>query len=153
RATVHEVALHRVIRADECLRLAQRLYDQSKDEETLRAVTGRAYYSIHHSLRAMVLYEKDYDPDGHQASIDALADLILKDSGFRARSGLDLNAAKDISKAKDNREIADYSPFDASRAPNGASKIKLSHRGWLETAKFNLDLAERLVVASIKVVG
>ena len=151
KSAIHEVAIQRLVRAEACHNVALILF-RLPEEESLRSAIGRAYYSIHHSIRAMILYELQFDPDGHQASIDALAEL-LRDNGFRGRSGLQVADAKEISSARDNREIADYSPFDVSRRLAGGNDMRLSHPTWTESAKFNVDLSLRILVASMKVVG
>lgn len=151
KTAVHEVALQRLIRAEACFKLAHTFLNSS-DEESLRTAIGRAYYSIHHSIRAMVLCVKEYDPDGHQECIEALSEL-LKDNAFLGRSGLKAGDGQEIFKARDNRVVAEYSPFNQSRYSNRNSKIELSHGSWLDTAKFNVDISQRVLVASMRVVG
>src|SRR5579872_3412640 len=98
----------------------------------------------------MALHENGYDPDGHAESIECLADL-LKDNSFCGRSALRPDVVKEIVEARDNRVVADYSPFEQSRYPNGSVDILITGLKWEDAAKFNIDLADKLLVSSIQV--
>ena len=55
--------------------------------------------------------------------------------------------------SRDNRLVADYSPFDRSRLPGGATGIHLTHSTWMAAAKHNVELAAELYGAALKLAG
>jgi len=149
---IEEACLDRLIRAGGCLDLANRLFSAAADEETLRAAISRAYYSVHHSLRAMALWQNKWDPDGHEESIQAFRTL-LKDSIFRHRSGLPEDAANRVIEARANRHVADYSPYKVQRDPPNTRWIIITNDSWTDAARFNLDLANEISQAALRFVG
>ena len=149
---IEEACLDRLIRADGCLQLANRLYSVAVDEETLRASIGRAYYSVHHSLRAIALWQNKWDPDGHEESIQAFRTL-LKDSNFRHRSGLPEDAANQVIEARANRHVADCSPYKVQRDPPNTRWIITTNDNWADAARFNLDLANEISQAALRFVS
>ena len=153
---LEDVVLDRLVRAQACLKLAKRLTKKHDgkppDEESLRCAVGRAYYSAHHLIRAIVLHELHYDPDGHQESIEVF-DKLLSNKKFRDRSGLTRRTADKIAEAKDNRSVADYSPYDISRQPNTESWILITGNDWQKAAGFNIRLAERVLRGAYDMVG
>ncbi len=95
RSTIVDVILERAILADGLILLAKRLRDKvsgSDSEIEYRASVGRSYYAIHHSVRAMILHECQYEEDGHSSSLKALKKL-LDESSFRNRSGLVIDSS------------------------------------------------------------
>lgn len=149
---IEEACLDRLIRADGCLDLANRLYGAAVDEETLRAATSRAYYSAHHSLRAMALWQNKWDPDGHEESIKAFKTL-LEDNNFHRRSGLSEDAVSRVIEARANRHVADYSPYKVQRDPPNTRWITITNDNWADAARFNLYLATELSQAATRFVG
>jgi len=153
QAAVADVCLDRLVRADGCLRLARRLAAPGEaDEETLRAAISRAYYSVHHSLRSMALWQNKWDPDGHEESIKALKTL-LEDNNFRHRSGLLEDTVDRVTEARANRHVADYSPYKVQRDPPNTRWIRITNDSWTDAAQFNLDLAAELSQAAMRFVG
>lgn len=150
-----EAVFDRMVRAEGCLELAKSLLAQRQqpplEEERIRTVIGRAYYSIHHSIRAMCLHHLEFDPDGHEESIGEF-ETLLTDNAFRARSGLAPNVVAEIHQGKDNRSIADYSPYDVSRKPNTDVSIRTSNN-WQDALQFNVGLAERIFGAANRITG
>ncbi len=149
---VEDVCVDRLIRADGCLRLARQLALQSGDEEALRAGIGRAYYSLHHSLRAMALWQNKWDPDGHEESIQQFR-LLLKDNSFRNRSGLAPDASERVAEARTNRHVADYSPYDVQRNPPETQWVGITGGTWATAAQFNCDLASVIFHSAMKIIG
>lgn len=148
---VEEVCVDKLIRADGCLKLARSLA-LGTDNESLRASIGRAYYSIHHCLRAMALWQNKWDPDGHEQSLKEFREL-LKDTHFRRRSGLPENTGVRVAEARTNRHVADYSPYDFQRDPPDTGPIGISNGVWADAVQFNIALAEEIFQAAMKCVG
>ena len=148
-SAVEDVCIDRLIRAGGCLRLALQLCS-SADEEMVRAAVGRAYYSMHHSLRAMALWRNKWDPDGHEESIRQLKRL-LQENAFVHQSGLAADVWKKVTEARTNRHVADDSPYDVQREPEGVAGI--SGNNWTSAAQFNNNLAEELLNSAFKIVG
>lgn len=149
---VEDVCLDRLVRSDACLALARRLADGTPDEETLRAAIGRAYYSIHHALRAIALWQNKWDPDGHDQSI-AEFKTLLGDNAFRHRSSLAPDVLERILEARDNRHVADYSPYDVQREPPRTARIGITNNNWTDAAQFNIALADVILQAAVRCVG
>lgn len=150
-SAVEDVCVDKLIRADGCLRLAQRLA-LGADNESLRAAIGRAYYCIHHCLRAIALWQNKWDPDGHEKSIEEFRKL-LKDSAFRAQIGLPGNTGDRVAEARTNRHVADYSPYDFQRDPPDTRRIGISNGRWPDAVQFNINLAEEIFRAAMKCIG
>lgn len=148
---IEDVCIDKLIRADGCLRLAQSLA-LNVDNESQRAAIGRAYYSIHHCLRAMVLRQDKWDPDGHEKSIEKFREL-LKDNAFRHRSSLSEDTGNRVVEARMNRHVADYSPYDSQRNPPNAGLEGITNGSWSEAVQFNISLAEEIFQAAIKCIG
>ena len=148
-SAVTDVCVDRLIRADGCLQVAKPLCS-SADEETLRAGVARAYYSMHHSLRAIALWRNKWDPDGHEQSIKQLK-LLLQDNAFVQQTSLASNDWQKVTEARNNRHVADYSPYDTQRELRGI--VSITGNNWQSAAQFNYDLAETLLNSAFKVVG
>ncbi len=148
---IEDVCVDKLIRADGCLRLAQSLA-LDKDNESQRAAIGRAYYSIHHCLRAILLWQNKWDPDGHEKSIEEFREL-LKDSAFRIRLGLPENTGNRVAEARTNRHVADYSPYDFQRTPPDTRRVGISNGSWPDAVQFNIDLAKEIFQAAMKCIG
>jgi len=152
---VKQVVEHRLLLADKLLEVAKRLDKEGRgaqpDEFLLRSAVNRAYYSMHNSLRAISLHSLGHDPDDHASAIGTLAEL-LKDNAFRSRSHLLVGTDKKASQAMDNRLVADYSPYEISRYPNGAVRITITNGNWADASKFNIDLANEILIGSLSLV-
>lgn len=151
-AAIQDVCMDRLVRAEGCLEVSRFLLASLGGEERLRASVGRAYYSIHHSIRIMALWYNNWDPDGHESSIQQLREL-LKESKFRHQTGLAMDVWERVGVARDNRHVADYSPYDFQRDSKGRGVIAITGQDWLLAAKFNVHLAEELVTAASKLIG
>lgn len=152
RQAVEDVCVDRLIRAEGCLGVAVSLASApTPSVEELRTAVGRAYYSIHHAIRAMCLRRNQWDPDGHGESIEQIRKL-LGAPDFQRASGLMPEIVKEVSEARDNREVADYSPYDFSRRTGGIGIFPITGLDWRIAAEFNIGLAERLLAAADRVV-
>lgn len=149
---VEDACVDRLLRAAGCLDMARRLMTLDGDEETQRTGIGRAYYSIHHSLRAIALWQNKWDPDGHEETIQELRRL-LKSKAFRDRSGLAEDSYDQIIEARTNRHIADYSPYEVQRDPPRVAWIGITKGRWAEAAGYNLSLADTVFEAGMRFVG
>ena len=154
-SAVEEVAIDRLIRADGCLQVARLLHTASigaAGSEELRGAASRAYYSIHHSIRAMCLWQNKWDPDGHEESIRELKKL-LTENAFLHRSGLEPNISLRIIEARANRHVADYSPHEMQRNNARNAVETITDGRWEDAARFNIDLALELLRGAFKFVG
>ena len=150
-SAVEDVCVDKLIRADGCLKLAQHLA-LGTDNESLRAAISRAYYCIHHCLRAIALWQGKWDPDGHEQSIEEFWQL-LKDTPFRVRLGLPENTGSRVAEARTNRHVADYSPYDFQRTPPDTRPIGITNGCWSDAVQFNISLAEEIFQAAMKRIG
>jgi len=151
-SAIKDVCDDRLIRAEGCLRLARSLAASSADNENLRASIGRAYYCIHHCLRAMALWQNKWDPDGHDESITEFKTL-LQDNSFIVRSGFSPDDYKRVAEARTNRHIADYSPYDVQRDPPKTNWVRVTNGSWADAVQFNIGLADEVFQAALKCVG
>ena len=167
----------RFIRAKSCLEAAQFLISQAGTvtsdlrKELLRSAVTKGYYSIHHAIRAILLFENGWEEDGHAKALKALAQL-LKNEDFRKRSELESGINKELAIARDNRSVADYSPYDFSRREAKTKEnsfqnqqpasdvareaatvefIYLTAKDWHGAALHNLDLAQKLIHAANRI--
>ena len=148
---LQDVCIDKLIRAEGCLELAQSLAANT-DNESQRASIGRAYYCIHHCLRAILLWQNKWDPDGHEQSLKEFG-VLLQDNAFRNRSGLPPNTEKRVTEARTNRHIADYSPYIFQRNPPDTGRIGISNGSWTDAVQFNIALAQEIFQAAMKCVG
>ncbi len=132
--------------------MARRLMTLGTDEETWRTCIGRAYYSIHHSLRAMALWQNKWDPDSHEETIEQFRTL-LKTKAFRNQSGLAEDSYDQVLEARTNRHVADYSPYEVQRDPPRIAWIGITQGSWAEAARFNINLADAVFNAAMRFVG
>ena len=147
--TIEPVVLNRMMLAQGALEVARMLLAQPQTEAVLRAVINRAYYAIHHSIRAIMLYKYQSEADGHEEAIKELENL-LKDKTDRARCGLDEFFFERAIEARDNRSIADYSPFDWSRREGTVTWFNLTDDSWKSAAEFNVAVAEQMYIAAYR---
>ncbi len=150
-AAVEDVCIDKLIRAEGCLELAQSLAVNT-DNESRRASIGRAYYCIHHCLRAILLWQNNWDPDGHEKSIEEFRK-ILQNNAFRSRFGLSENTGNRVTEARTNRHVADYSPYDFQRNPPNTGLEGITNGSWMDAVQFNIALAEEIFQAAIKCIG
>jgi hypothetical protein len=87
---------------------------------------------------------------GHEESIRQLKRL-LQDNAFVHHSGLAADVWEKVTEARDNRHVADYSPYDLQREPQRV--VGITGNNWTSAAQFNKDLAEELLNSGVKVVG
>lgn len=151
RVAEGDVVLDRLILAENMLGSAREAA-AGRTEPGYRVAVNRAYYAIHHAARAVILRETHQEADGHAEAIKKLKQL-LADASFRLRAGLTEKDLCDIGEARDNRSVADYSPYAYSRREGTTVWIPITGRDWAAAAEFNVSLAERMLGAAAKAVG
>ncbi|MCX7049183.1 MAG: HEPN domain-containing protein [Candidatus Sumerlaeota bacterium] len=145
---ISDVLLERLI-------LAQDFYESSRQliglpassDNDLRTAINRAYYAVHHAIRVLVLKATESEADGHEQAIQELR-LLLKKDDFRRLSGLEEDVIQQVSEARDNRCVADYSPFKYSRREKKDELIPITEGSWRKAAEFNLSVAKKIVAAA-----
>jgi uncharacterized protein (UPF0332 family) len=78
------------------------------DEISARNAVSRAYYAIHHAVRALLLYEEHGDVDGHQETIKAVTGLIIRVPAARAKIGGAKEFGDKLQEVLHQRHLADY---------------------------------------------
>jgi uncharacterized protein (UPF0332 family) len=151
RNAIQDVVVDRLILATGCLQTARRLITPEASEEDLRAAVNRAYYAVHHAIRVLVLKETGCEADGHEQAIKELRRL-LADADLRRRSGLSEDVIENIGEARDNRSVADYSPYDVSRKEDEIALFAISEGDWRKAAEFNIRVAQTMLEADYKVI-
>jgi len=149
--SIQDVVVDRLILAGELLDAAQRL--DMKDAIACRSVISRAYYSIHHSIRSVLLHRNQHEADGHAAAINELKQLLDKDNAAKALLDPQATVIRDVAEARDNRVVADYSPYGFSREKGKTEWIPITENDWAKAADFNIKLAERVFEAAWRFVG
>jgi uncharacterized protein (UPF0332 family) len=167
---VEALATARLLLAEGCLEAAEFVLSRAAgtdcEEHLLRTAVTKAYYSIHHSLRTIALLENGWEFDGHKEVIDEVVDLWKADKNrFRSVSGLPEESLDNLYEARNNRSVADYSPFEFSRRESTDEHGDESERpesgtirwtnitgdNWRHAAEFNVKLAKENLIAADKV--
>ena len=123
---VNELVGYRLERAKEDLDSAV----QGLNEQKLRLANNRAYYSIFHSIRAVLALEKK-DFKKHSAVIAYFNQNYIKTNLFPA------NLYKLISAAEEVRDLSDYDDFYIASFEKTKEQI--------ESAKLIFDLVETYI--------
>lgn len=184
RNLARELATERLIHAGRCCRVAEFLNaEASKVDEDLkiefhRTAITKGYYSIHHSLRAILLIRNGWEVDGHQLVINEI-ELLLKKAKPGTMGGMTDAINVELAQARVNRSIADYSPFNFSREEDRNRKTyvpldaqaspalnpsedtesrqrkvhwrHLTEGDWSKAAAFNIELAKKVLLATDKI--
>jgi uncharacterized protein (UPF0332 family) len=152
-ARIDDVVIDRLMLAQEYLNFAERLKERcGNDTVSLRCVVNRAYYSIHHSIRAMLLKHNHCEADGHAEAIEQLKRLFEAAERKVSRAGLQQDIIEEVGEARNNRAVADYSPYEFSRAAGKLEWVPIRGNNWSEAAVFNLDVAKRIHEAALRFV-
>lgn len=79
------------------------------DSFVARNVLSRAYYCLHHTLRALSVYERRNDPFGHEATIEQAVRIFAGVRALSAKLGRDASRlGLELSQAREQRNLADY---------------------------------------------
>lgn len=84
-----------------------------------RNAVSRAYYAVHHVVRALLLFEERGDIDGHRESIEAVCALLKRNAAARSKLGSTEEFRSAFLDLLERRHLADYYPYGAN-APNEA---------------------------------
>ncbi|MGI4789818.1 MAG: HEPN domain-containing protein [Janthinobacterium lividum] len=85
-----------------------------------RNIVSRAYYAVHHAVRALLLFEERGDVDGHRESIEAVCALLKRNSAARSKLGSMEDFRTEFLDLLDRRHLADYYPY-GTNSPNEAT--------------------------------
>lgn len=84
-----------------------------------RNAVSRAYYAVHHAVRALLLFEERGDVDGHREAIEAVSALLKRNPAVRSKLGDSEEFRAAFLDLLDRRHLADYYPY-GTNAPNEA---------------------------------
>jgi uncharacterized protein (UPF0332 family) len=76
-----------------------------------RNAVSRAYYAVHHALRALLLFEEHGDVDGHREAIEAIYGLLKRNPAARAKLGEEDIFRKQMLDLLAQRHLSDYYPY------------------------------------------
>lgn len=112
-AAVEQVAVDRIAFAKEFLASAKGLIAGKPAEIDLRNASSRAYYAVHHTLRAVLLYDLKADVYGHRESIEELTDLVKSSPALRVKASAAGITKTNLDDILDWRHLADYHVYGA----------------------------------------
>lgn len=147
-----DVAMDRLQVAEDCLRAAIAAgLGRGFGEARLRLAANRGYYSCHQSVRALLLLHLRVDVDGHTRCIDEFKRFLADSANLRAAGLPDDSIHAKLVEAKQNRNIADYSPYPRMR--EGTSILRISGDDWLAAASHNAKTAQECLQCAWRFVG
>ena len=100
--------------AEQFLLFSEGLVSGSSDEIANRNAVSRAYYAVHHAIRALLLFEERGDIDGHSESIKAICDLLKRNPAARSKLGETKDFCSNIRRLIEQRHLADYYPYGSN---------------------------------------
>jgi len=80
----------------------------SMSEIADRNAVSRAYYAVHHAIRALLLFEERGDVDGHRESIEAACSLLKRNPAVRSKLGETEKFRAAVLGLLEQRHLADY---------------------------------------------
>ena len=106
--------------AQDFLAFSQSLLAQGTGSEIAnRNTVSRAYYAVHHAVRALLLFEERGDVDGHREAIEAVCALLKRNPAVRSKLGDTQEFREAFLDLLDRKHLADYHPF-GTNAPKEA---------------------------------
>ena len=118
---MREGVAKRLALANEFLLFSEYLVSSGASSEIAnRNAVSRAYYAVHHAIRALLLFEERGDVDGHSESIKAACDLLKRNSAARNKLGDMGDFRLNMRNLLDQRHLADYYPY-GTNAPSEAA--------------------------------
>lgn len=103
-----------------------------------RNAVSRAYYAVHHAVRALLLFEERGDVGGHRESIEAVYALLKRNPAVRSKLGNTEEFRTSFLDLLDRRHLADYSPY-------GANAPKEAPLDFTQAAQEAVQFARRVV--------
>ena len=149
---LNDLIISRVLLSKNFLDTAQQMWESATTEGEFRVIVNRAYYAIHHSIRAMAFHRNHFEADGHAEAIEELK-LLARGKDAKTNWDLDEKLVFAVSEARNNRSVADYSPFSWSRSEKTTNWFGITNDDWRTAARFNLDLGIKLLVIAQRFVG
>lgn len=107
--------------AHEFLVFAESLHsaEGSMSDMAARNAISRAYYAVHHAMRALLLFEERGDVDGHREAIEAISALLGRNPAARAKFGEPNAFRTQVLELLAQRHLSDYYPY-GTNAPREA---------------------------------
>lgn len=84
-----------------------------------RNAVSRAYYAVHHAIRALLMFVENGDVDGHRESIKAICDLLKRNPALRSKLGEVEDFRTEILEMLNQRHLADYYPYGTNATNEG----------------------------------
>lgn len=129
----------RMLLARDFLTFSQNLVTlTTEDEMANRNAVSRAYYAVHHAVRALLLFEERGDVDGHREAIEAVCALLKRNPAVRSKLGETQVFREAFLDLLDRRHLADYHPF-GTNVPNEAPL------DFAKAAQEAIDFAQKVV--------
>ena len=130
----------RLTLAKEFLSFSESLISSSGplDEIANRNAVSRAYYAVHHAIRALLLFEERGDVDGHRESIEAVYALLKRNPAARNKLGSAEDFRADFLVLLERRHLADYYPYGT----NAPKEVPLD---FSQAAQEAIQFARRVV--------
>ncbi len=113
-SAIQQVALDRIAFAKEFVASATDMLAGSPDEMDFRNATSRGYYAVHHTLRAVLLFDLRADTYGHSEAISDFLKRMKDDPALKTKAdvaGINQTTLKDLLL---NRQLADYHYYGSS---------------------------------------
>lgn len=104
----------RLALAREFLLFADGLATDGTSDIAARNAVSRAYYAMHHAIRALLLFEERGDVDGHWEAIEAIGGLIKRNPAVRSKLDPQGTFRRDARELMERRHLADYYPYGVS---------------------------------------
>ena len=103
--------------AEQFLLFSESLSSGTVSEIASRNTVSRAYYAVHHAIRALLMFVENGDVDGHRESIEDVCDLLKRNPALRSKLGEVEDFRTEILELLNRRHLADYYPY-GTNAPN-----------------------------------
>jgi uncharacterized protein (UPF0332 family) len=113
-AAIQQVTLDRMTLARDFVASATAMLNGAPREVDLRNATSRAYYAIHHALRAVLLFDLKSDAYGHIESIDEFLKRARSTSSLRTKADAAAITERALLDILHHRHLADYHCYGAA---------------------------------------
>lgn len=145
---IRAVVTKRLMLSREFLSFSEGLLQSGEGGEIMeRNVVSRAYYSAHHAVRALLLFDERGDVDGHREAIEATYDLLKRNPAVRTLLGAG-NAEqfrKDFGRLLERRHLADYYPYGTNASSEAPLDFSLAAREAIQFARRIIEKTEEYI--------
>ncbi len=135
---MRDAVTKRLMLSQEFLIFSEELLRSGEGSEIMeRNVVSRAYYSAHHAVRALLLFEERGDVDGHREAIEATYDILKRNPAARTLLGTG-NAEqfrKDFGRLLERRHLADYYPYGTNASNEAPLDFSLAAQEAIQFAR------------------